>query len=67
MDSVDQERRIALADLMQRPDPPELKHRGHRVTCEGRVNRRRELNWLSQAYTSLVCQDRHDESDVVRG
>ena len=46
----DAERRQALVDLLQLPDPSELQHRGHRTTVEGRSNRHQQLSYLTSTF-----------------
>ena len=55
MKHVDLERRIALTELMDTPDPPELK-RGHRQRFEGRPDRFEMLPTLAMlfAQTRLI-------------
>ena len=56
MNTVDLQRRIALTELMAAPDPPELKHRGHRQRFEGRPDRYEMLPTLAMlfAQTRLI-------------
>jgi hypothetical protein len=48
MDS-DIERRLAIVDLMSRPDGPEL-HRGHRLILEGKADRYRLVPRLASVF-----------------
>ena len=50
MNTVDLQRRIALTELMAAPDPPELKHRGHRQRFEGRPDRYEMLPTLAMLF-----------------
>jgi hypothetical protein len=46
----DAERRQALCELLLLPDPPDLQHRGHRTTVEGRPNRFQQLSYLTSTF-----------------
>lgn len=40
---LDIERRLAIAELLARPDPPDLRRRGYRLRIEGKSDR---YSWL---------------------
>jgi hypothetical protein len=51
----DLERRLALAELLDQPDPPELRRRGHRRRLDGRSERFRLLPLLSAVFVQNDC------------
>ena len=63
----DAERRQALFDLLSLPDPPELRHRGHRTTVEGRSNRFQQLSYLTSTFvqSKRIEWEEYDEGAVV--
>ena len=61
------ESRAALMALMEQPDPPELQHRGHRLTCAGDPRWQRRLKrLLPNTYTQIILHERCDESEAKR-
>ena len=50
MQFSDIDRRQALADLLSQPDSPDLHHRGHRITVDGRSDRYRQLPYLAASF-----------------
>jgi len=65
---VDAERRQALCELLLLPDPPELQHRGHRTTVEGRSNRYQQLSYLTSTFiqAKLMERGKYDFVDEVQ-
>lgn len=63
---VDRERREAIAELVNRPDPPELGHRGHRLTVEGRASRFAEHAYLPIIAMQVKRLAYCDVSDYIK-
>ena len=47
---LDIERRLAIADLLARPDPPDLARRTHRLRLEGKPDRFEMVPRLAAAF-----------------
>ena len=60
------ERRLAIAELLAKPDPPEL-HRGHRLQLQGKSDRYAQIPILSACYVQaqlLALHERRAELDL---
>ena len=65
---MDIERRLAIAELLTQPDPPELHHRGHRVRLEGKPERFDLVPRLASAFVQaklLALHERRAESAMA--
>ena len=63
---LDMERRLAIAELLARPDPPELR-RGHRQRLAGKPDRYSQVPLLSAAFVQsklLALHERRAEMTV---
>jgi hypothetical protein len=61
---LDVERRLAIADLLAQPDPPDLGRRGHRVRVEGKPDRFNLVPMLAAAFVQqklLTLHERRSE------
>lgn len=57
-----------LVELLQRPDPPELKNRGHRLTQPGKGAKTQRRIWLRYAVTfDAYRRFELDEQQVTHG
>ena len=54
------ERRLAIADLLAQPDPPDLGRRGHRVRVEGKPDRFNLLPVLAAAFVQQKLLSLHE-------
>jgi hypothetical protein len=59
----DIERRLALAELLARPDPPDLQ-RGHRLLFEGRPDRFERLPYLAAAFVQARLLDLRERANA---
>jgi len=60
------ERRLAIAELLAKPDPPELQ-RGHRLRLQGKPDRYAQIPVLSACYVQaqlLALHERRAELDL---
>jgi hypothetical protein len=67
---LDLERRIAIAALLEQPDPPELQRRGHRVRFDGKPDRYWWVRNLSDVYVQtklLAFHERRAAADMSTG
>ena len=61
---LDVERRLAIADLLAQPDPPDLGRRGYRVRVEGKPERFNLVPVLAAAFVQqklLTLHERRSE------
>ena len=56
---LDVERRVAIAELLSHPDPPELR-RGHRIRLEGRPDRFDLVPLLAAAFVQAKLLALHE-------
>ena len=64
MIQLDVERRLAIADLLAQPDPPDLGRRAHRVRVEGKPERFNLVPVLAAAFVQqklLTLHERRSE------
>lgn len=54
------ERRLAIAELLTHPDPPELR-RGHRLRFEGKPDRYSLVQHLSAVFVQTKLVELHDQ------
>jgi hypothetical protein len=57
---LDVERRLAIADLLAQPDPPELGRRGHRMRVEGKPERFDLVPVLAAAFVQQKLLSLHE-------
>jgi hypothetical protein len=57
---IDIERRLAIAELLAQPDPPDLRYRGHRVLLEGKAERFRLVPLLASAFVQAKLLALHE-------
>jgi hypothetical protein len=65
---MDIERRLAIAELLAQPDPPELHRRGHRVRLEGKPERFDLVPRLASAFVQaklLALHERRAEAVMM--
>ena len=63
---LDMERRLAIAELLARPDPPDMR-RGHRLRLAGKPDRYKQVALLSAAFVQsklLALHERRIEMNV---
>ena len=63
----DVRRRLAIAELLDQPDPPELR-RGHRLRIEGKAERFAMLTKLSALYVQarlIALEERRSAADIT--
>lgn len=53
---------LAVAELMERPDPPDIK-RGNNQTCAGSPRRFEQWRYLPQRFVQLRQQEKCDISE----
>ena len=65
---TDFERRMAIAELLAKSDPPELPRRSHRVRLKGKPERYALLPWLSSLFVQqqLVALEEERASHLER-
>lgn len=65
---LDIERRLAVAELLAQPDPPELRRRGHRIRLEGKAERFDLVPQLAAVFVQaklLALHERRREADTT--
>ena len=63
---LDIERRLAIAELLEKPDPPDLRYRGNRLRLEGKPERFELVPMLASAFVQaklLALYERRAEGN----
>jgi hypothetical protein len=64
---LDVERRLAIAELLSQPDPPELRHRGSRLLLEGKPDRFDLVPLFASAFVQAKLLALHERRALQAG